>query len=309
MPSSEPKPVPRMIDQNEVRRSARVGSTLPMRVVNTSLLILVLQVEHHVGDAEERHGERHEAEPVAELGQAEGEADDAGIHVGADEAEQDAEAHHGDGLDERAARQHNRGDETEHHQREIIRRTELERELGERRREEGDHQRRDAAGDEGADGRDPERGPGAAVARHLVAVERGDDGGRLARNVDQDRGGRAAVLGAVIDAGEHDQGGRRVEPEGERQQHRHRRHRPDPRQHADQRAEKAADEAIERVLPGERDAETESEIGQRFHCRPLRLLRHNGSGNPSSQTKTATENSIIAAASTMVSSGRTSRAA
>ena len=27
----------------------------------------------------------------------------------------------------------------------------------------------------------------------------------FARQVDQDRGGRAAVLGAVVDAGEHDQ--------------------------------------------------------------------------------------------------------
>jgi hypothetical protein len=34
-----------------------------------------------------------------------------------------------------------------------------------------------------------------------VAVERGHDGGRFVGNVDQNRGGRAAIL-AVIDAGE-----------------------------------------------------------------------------------------------------------
>ncbi len=53
--------------------------------------------------------------------------------------------------------------------------------------------------------RDAERRTGAALPRHLVAVDGGDDRRRLARNVDQDRGGRAAVLRAVVDAGEQDQ--------------------------------------------------------------------------------------------------------
>ena len=52
---------------------------------------------------------------------------------------------------------------------------------------------------------DRQRRPGAALPRHLVAVDAGDDRRGLARQVDQDRGGRAAVLRAVIDAGQHDQ--------------------------------------------------------------------------------------------------------
>ena len=225
------------------------------------MLFLVLEVEHHVGDAEEGHGEGDEAEPVGELGRSEGEADHARIDVGADEAEQDAEAHHGDGLDERAAREHDRRDQPKHHERKIFRRTEFERELGKRRGEIGDDQRRNAAGDEGADRRDAERGPGAAAARHLVAVERGHHRGRFAGNVDQDRRGRAAILGAVIDAGEHDQGRRGAESEGERQQHGHRRHRADAGQHAHQRAEETADEAVEKILPAQRHSQTECEIG------------------------------------------------
>ena len=215
--------------------------------------------------------------------------------------------HHGDGLAQRAARQHDRADQAEHHQREVVGRAELERDLGERRREKRDHQRREAAGDERADRGDAERGAGAAAARHLVAVERGDDRGGLAGNVDQDRRGRAAVLRAVIDAGEHDHGGCRLEIEGERQQHRDRRHRADAGQHADQRAEEAADEAIDEVLPGDRDAEAEREIGEGFHA--PHEPGHSGSGRPSSQTKTATENTIMTAASATFSSGRTSRAA
>ena len=165
----------------------------------------------------------------------------------------------------RAARQHHRGDQAKHHQREILRRAEFQRQLGKRRSEIGHHQRGNAAGDERADRRDPERRPGAALARHLVAVERGDDRRRFTRDVDQDRSGRAAVLRAVIDAGQHDQRGRRPKPEGERQQHRHRRHRADAGKHADQRAEEAADETIDQVLPSQRDAKTEDEIAEGFH--------------------------------------------
>jgi len=160
-----------------------------------------------------------------------------------------------------------------------------------------------------------------------MAVERGHDRGRFAGNVDQDRGGRAAVLGAVIDAGEHDQGRRRAEPESERQQHGHRRHRTNPGQYADERAEKTADEAIEDVLPGQRHAQTEREVGERFHSRltpacdaelgGCSLARpygaydvgQSGSGRPSSQTNTATENTIMTAASARLSTSRTSREA
>src|SRR5712691_9411723 len=48
--------------------------------------------------------------------------------------------------------------------------------------------------------------PGPALPRHLMTVEAGDHRSRLSRDVDQHRGGRAAVLRAVINAGEHDQG-------------------------------------------------------------------------------------------------------
>ena len=101
---------------------------------------------------------------------------------------------------------------------------------------ERDQQRADGAGEERADGRDRERRPGAALARHLIAVDAGHDRGGLARQVDQDGGGRAAVLRAVIDAGEHDQRADRRHAVGDRQQHRDGGERADARQHADQRA-------------------------------------------------------------------------
>ena len=84
--------------------------------------------------------------------------------------------------------------------------------------------------------------PARPCLRHLVAVESGDHRGGLARNVDQDRGGRAAVLRAVIDAGEHDQRADRRQAEGDRQQHRDGGDRADAGQHADQGADQRAEQ-------------------------------------------------------------------
>jgi len=52
-------------------------------------------------------------------------------------------------------------------------------------------------------------GPARPWRANLVAVEAGDDRGGFAGQVDKNRGGRAAVLCAVVDAGEHDQRARR----------------------------------------------------------------------------------------------------
>ena len=110
------------------------------------------------------------------------------------------------------------------------------------------------AGEERAERRDRQRRAGAALARHLVAVDAGDDRRGLARQVDQDRRGRAAVLRAVEDAGQHDQAGHRLEMEGERQQHRDGRDRPDAGQHADQRADQAAEQREAEIGRRQRDA-------------------------------------------------------
>ena len=181
---------------------------------------------------------------------AEGEARAAGVAVGADEADQQAEHDHRHRLDapSRAPAPPRRSRPS----------TISEKYSGApndwptlasggaKRR---DQRGRDAAGEERAERRDRQRRAGAALARHLVAVDAGDDRRGFARQVDQDRGGRAAVLRAVEDAGEHDQAGHRLEMEGERQQHRDGGDRPDAGQHADQRADQGADEARSRDWP------------------------------------------------------------
>jgi hypothetical protein len=78
------------------------------------------------------------------------------------------------------------------------------------------------------------------LARHLIAVERGDDGRGLAGQVDQHRGCRAAVLRAVVDAGEHDDARERRQKESDRQQHGDGRGRSDAGQNADEGAKQRA---------------------------------------------------------------------
>ena len=189
------------------------------------------------------------------------------------EPQQQAQHDHRDRLDERAVREHHRGDEAQHHQREVVGGAELQRELGERRREARDEHGRDAAGEERAERRDAERLARLALARHLVAVEAGHHRGDLPGQVHQDRRGRAAVLRAVVDAGQHDERGHRRQHEGRRQQHRDGRDRADAGQHADQRAEEHADEAVEDVVPVQGDAEAQHQVVEEFHGCLLRRGR------------------------------------
>src|ERR1044072_944104 len=70
----------------------------------------------------------------------------------------------------------------------------------------------------------------------------------------------AAILRAVIDAGEHDQRAERRQAEGDRQQHRNGRERADAGQHADQRADQRADQAQQQVHRRDGDGKSEGEM-------------------------------------------------
>ena len=161
-------------------KSSLFGSSRPMAWRTTSRCLGMVEVAHDLGDAEDAHGEHREVDAVGQERQAEGHALLAGLEVGADGGEQHADQDHGDRLEDRAARQHDGEDEAHDHEREILGRAEDQGEPGERRAERRDDERRHRAGEERADGRDAERHAGAALAGHLVAVERGDHGGRLA---------------------------------------------------------------------------------------------------------------------------------
>ena len=76
--------------------------------------------------------------------------------------------------------------------------------------------------------------PALTVLGHGEAVLGRDDRGHLARNVHENGGGRAAVHGAVVDAGHDDDGAVRRQIERYRQQDGHGRSRTQARQNADE---------------------------------------------------------------------------
>src|SRR5262249_2291808 len=110
----------------------------------------------------------------------------------------------------------------------------------------------------------------------------------------------AAVLRAVIDAGEHDHRRLRLQREGDRQEDRDGGDGAEAGQHADDRAEQNAEEAVEDVGAREGDGEAEAEMVQKIHPR-LRQRGSSGSGRPRPQTKIAAPSSVKPAASTIVS--------
>ena len=146
-------------------------------------------------------------------------------------------------------------------------------------------------------------GPAWPFLRHLVAVDGGDGGRALAGEVDEDGGGRAAVLGAVVDAGEHDERRHRLEGEGDGQQHRDGGGRADAGQDADEGAEEDADEAVEEVDRGEGGLEAEGEVGEELHVRTGARGRPWGPESPRPKWKTARQSSVSAAAMAIARSG------
>ena len=209
VPRKKPTSVPRTIDMRAATQSAASGSRRLSLSRTGSVPQLVLDVLQHLGDAEHADDHRQEADAFEQIRHAEGEAGDPALGVDADGADHQAEHARDHALDHGFAEQRADRRQRQDHQRGIFRRAEAQRHFRQRRRDQ--HQRDDAggAGNEGRDRRHAERLARAPLPRHLVAVEAGHHRGRLARQVEQDRRGRAAVLRAVIDAGEHDEGGGR----------------------------------------------------------------------------------------------------
>ena len=183
-----------------------------------------------------------------------------------------------DGRDEQDAEQRERG---------VLGRAEVEREPGDERRDQRQRDDREGAADERADGGDAERRAGPALPGEGVAVEDGDHRRRLAGQAQQDRGDGAAVLGAVEDAGQHDDRGDRLEAEGERQQDRDGGGRAEPGQHADEHADDDADEAVQQVRRFEDDGEAVEHRGQASNGPPIVRLRTGAGWSRRARRRTA----------------------
>jgi hypothetical protein len=93
----------------------------------------MLEIANDFTEAEYAHRNDDEIDAVRKLRQPKAIARDPRIDVGPDEAENQAEHDHAEGVQQRALRKHEGGDESEHHQGEVFGRTETQRHFGERR--------------------------------------------------------------------------------------------------------------------------------------------------------------------------------
>jgi hypothetical protein len=142
-----------------------------------------------LADREQAHRDHDDVDPVSELGDAEGEPLLAGGRVDADRADEQSDAERSEAPDLRRPQHRGHGDEGQHHDREVVRRAELDRELDDLGRDEGQREGADGARDERPDRRGGQGRSATALLGHQVAFDGCDDRRALAWCVEQDRSG------------------------------------------------------------------------------------------------------------------------
>ena len=242
----------------------RRHQTFDLAFYDVAALLRHFQIADDFGKTEHAHCHIGKADAVGQFGDIESHATSAGLKIRPNHRQQKASEDHSDGLEDRALGKDNRENETQHHQRKILGRTEQKSNRRKRHTKRRHQNCRDASGEERANGSDRERRTGAALPRHLMAVETRYDRCRLTRNIDEHRRGRAAILGAIVNAGKHDQRPDRRQSECDREQHGNRRDGADARKHTDQCANECAKQAKSDVVRVSGDREAESKVGQKF---------------------------------------------
>ncbi|MPM27398.1 hypothetical protein SDC9_73909 [bioreactor metagenome] len=230
-----------------------------------ALIVRLRQVGNDFAVTEHTHGDHHEVDTVGQFRNVERVTCHTGVHVGTYQTQQQAQHDHAHGLEQRARSQHHGTDQAQHHQREVFGRAELEGHFGQRRSEGSQNQRAHAAREERADTGRRKRWPRSPFSGHLVAVNHGHHRRGFTWQIHQNGGGRTAVLCAVINTSQHDQRRHRRQCVGGRQQHGDGGHGAHARQHADQRTQQTADEAVDQVLESECDAKARRQILYQVH--------------------------------------------
>ena len=184
-----------------------------------SLAFVLTQVADDLAVAKNAHANHDETDAIGQLRNIKAVARHARVDVSSNQAQQQPEQDHAHGLEQGARSQHHGTDQAQNHQRKILGRSKLEGHLGQGHSKSGQHQGAHTTCKERPQARGSQRRPSPAFACHLVAVDDRDHRGRLPREVHQDGGGRPAVLGAVVNTGQHDQRRHRRQSIGGGQQH------------------------------------------------------------------------------------------
>jgi len=130
----------------------------------------LLQIGQDFSETEHPDGKRHEIEPFGQFEEAERVARRTRVDVGANGAEKQAEEDHPQRCHERPVRQHDRGEQTEQHQRCIFGGAEPDGDLCQRLRRHGNDQRGHRPCEEGTERGDDEGWPDLPLNFHPVAV-------------------------------------------------------------------------------------------------------------------------------------------
>ena len=226
--------------------------------------------QQDLADTEQADHRDQEVEAAQQFGEAERQTQLPGHLIEADRAERKADHHRGDGLERRLLAQADEAAEGEEIDREDFRRPELQREARHQRREQRDHDDGEQRADEGRGERGGQRLAGLALLRHRIAVERGRHRPWFARYVEQHRGDGAAEQRTPVDARQHDDRRRRRHAEGQRQQDGDAVGAAEPRQHADDDAERDAEHHQHDVVRLQHHGEAVKQIADIFdHVRTL----------------------------------------
>jgi hypothetical protein len=181
-------------------------------------------------------------------------------HASSPPRQRKAQHHGGDGLGRRFLAHAHEAAEGQQLHGEELGRTELERELRQQRRQEGDQQHREHGAHEARREGRRQRLRRAALLRHRVAVEGGGHAPGFARDVEQDRRDRPAEQRTPVDAAQHDDGRGGVHAERQRQQDGHAVGATQPGQHADQHTQRDADQHEAEVGQRQRNAEALQQV-------------------------------------------------
>ena len=195
-----------------------------------------------LADREQADDDGDLVEPRADLPEAEVEARHQAHRVEADHADADPERRRHQALDDVVAGQADQRHHAEAVERENLRIGEIVGEAHQRHDQHDEHQDADQLAAERRDEGDAERQPALAALVQRVAVDDGEDGGRIAGNAHQDGGDRVAVLHADADGEQEGDAVDRRHGEGEGQHEAVGEGGADARHGADDDAEERSDE-------------------------------------------------------------------
>ena len=199
------------------------------------------------------------------MGNAERVARLPGLQIDADQAQRESEEQTHQAAQRRGAEHRGDSREGDQDQREILRGTETQGDLGQRRRGHGQPHYTERAGHERTDGGGRQRRGRPSGLCHLMAVDGGDHGAALAGRIHEDRRGRSAVHGAGVYAGKHDERPYGSDLKGDRQQQGDGQGGSDAGKDADDGAQHDPDERPQEVPVLEDDRESLQERRGRFH--------------------------------------------